>query len=157
MDLTFMCTNCKQEMVADSADAGRNVDCPACGATITIPELDIALVHPLNPIASSAAAKEEHHYSVPVHEVPSEGLIKKPNPPLEVAAKEGDKKLRIRSIKRSDCMEVGHDRFDDKVSEFLAQIGESNMVSINTLAYTHMDMATRQLLTDYGVMIVYKG
>jgi hypothetical protein len=76
---------------------------------------------------------------------------------LEAAAKEGDKKLRIKSIRRIDCMEVGHDRFDERVTEFLARIGESNIVSINTLAYTHQDIATHQLLTDYGVMVVYKG
>ncbi|MCL5096425.1 MAG: hypothetical protein M1608_02605 [Candidatus Omnitrophica bacterium] len=157
MDITFMCPNCRQEMVVDSADAGRDVDCPACGSTITIPEADPANVRQLNPIASSAAAKEDRHYSVPVHEAPSEVLIQKPNPPLDAAAKEGEKKLRIKSIRRVDCMEVGHDLFDQKVTEFLEHIGEGNLVNISTLSYTHMDMATRQLITDYGVMIVYKG
>lgn len=157
MDLTFNCPNCKQEMVVDAAGAGSEVGCPACNATITIPEPEVSNIHPLNPIASSAAAKEHKHYNVPVHEAPSEILIKKPNPPLEVAAKETDKKLRIRSIKRTDCMEVGHDKFDERVSEVLARIGEDNIVSINTLAYTHVDMASRQLMTDYGVLIVYKG
>jgi hypothetical protein len=157
MDLTFNCPHCRQEMVADSSGAGSEVDCPACGATITIPTPDITNIHPMNPIASSAAAKIERHYSVPVHEGPSEILIKKSNISLEAAAKEGDKKLRIKSIRRIDCMEVGHDRFDERVTEFLARIGESNIVSINTLAYTHQDIATHQLLTDYGVMVVYKG
>jgi hypothetical protein len=39
----------------------------------------------------------------------------------------------------------------------LGEIGEANVVSINTLGYTHVDMGSRQILTDYGVMIVYKG
>lgn len=157
MDLTFNCPNCNQQMVADTAGAGSQVDCPACGASITIPAPELTNIHPLNPIASSAAARESHHYSVPVHEAPSEVLIQKPNPPLDVAARTSEKRLRIKSIRRTDCMEVGHDRFDDKVSEFLQQVGNDNIVSINSLAYTHVDMASRQLMTDYGVMIVYKG
>ncbi len=161
MDLTFSCPNCKTEMVVDDAGAGSEVTCPACNATITIPipqpQAAQANIHPLNPIMSSAAARETHHYAVPVHEAPSEVLIKKPNPPLEVAAKSTEKKLRIKSIRRTDCVEVGHDRFDEKVSEFLGGIGEGNIVSVNTLAYTHVDMASRQLMTDYGVMIIYKG
>ncbi len=157
MDLSFHCPSCKQEIVVDSTDAGREAECPSCGATITIPEAQVENIRSLNPIMSSAAAREEHHYSVPVHEAPSEILIKKPSRPLEITAKEGDKKLRIRSIRRTDCVEVGKDLFDERVSEFLAAVGETNIVSITPLAYTHMDMATRQLMTDYGVMIVYKG
>jgi hypothetical protein len=157
MDFTFNCPNCKQEMVVDSTGAGTEVDCPSCGATITIPAPELNAVHPINPIMSSAAARESHHYSVPVHEAPSEVLIQKPNRPLEVAAREGDRKLRIRSIRRTDCVEVGKDLFDQRVSEFLAQVGEPNIVSISPLVYTHMDMATRQLMSDYGVLIVYKG
>lgn len=157
MDLTFHCPSCKQEIIVDSTDAGRDAECPACGATITIPQAEVQNIHPLNPIMSSAAAREEHHYSVPVRETPTEVLIQKPNRPLEITAKEGDKKLRLKSIRRTDCVEVGKDLFDDRVTEFLEKIGESNLVSITPLAYTHMDMATRQLMTDYGVMIVYKG
>jgi L-lactate utilization protein LutC len=124
---------------------------------VTIPRPDLANIHPLNPIASSAAAKEHRHYAVPVHDAPSEVLIEKALPPLEIAAKTTEKKIRIRTIRHTDCIEVGHDRFDEKVSEILARIGEENVVSINTLNYTHMDIATRQLMTDFGVMIVYKG
>jgi hypothetical protein len=43
------------------------------------------------------------------------------------------------------------------VSEFLGRIGEANIVSINTLAYTHLDIGSQKLMTDYGVMVVYKG
>jgi hypothetical protein len=112
----------------------------------------------VNPIATSAAAKQEYHFSVPVRDVPTEVLIQKPAQPLEAAARaDADKKLRVRCIRRTDCVEVGKDRFDDVVSEFLQKIGESNIVSITPLTYTHMDLGTRQMLTDFGVMIVYKG
>jgi hypothetical protein len=145
-------------MVIDSSGAGSDVECPGCGAVVTIPKPDLANIHPLNPIAGSAAAKEHRHYSVPVHDVPTEVLIEKSRPPLEVAAvKETDKKIRIRTIRHTDCIEVGHDRFDERVSEVLAQIGQENIVSINTLNYTHLDIASRALMTDFGIMIVYRG
>jgi len=157
MDLTFECPNCKQEMVVDSAGAGSDVECPGCGAVVKVPTPDLANIHPMNPIASSAAAREHRHYSVPMHDAPTEVLIEKALPPLEVAAKDTDKKIRIKTIRHTDCIEVGHDRFDDRVTEILGRIGHENIISINTLNYTHMDIATRQLMTDFGIMIVYKG
>jgi hypothetical protein len=65
--------------------------------------------------------------------------------------------MRIKCIRRTECVEVGKDHFDEVVSKVLAEIGETNIISINTLGYTHVDMGSRQILTDYGVMIVYKG
>ena len=114
-------------------------------------------VHPVNPIASSAAAKVEMHLRVPDHKTPAASLIAKPLVPLEVAAKETDKKIRVKTIKHTDCIEVGHDKFDEVVSNFLAKIGEANMISITTLNYTHLDIGTQKLLTDFGVMVVYRG
>src|SRR6185503_13967709 len=106
-------------------------------------------------MASSAAAKEEKHFSVPVHDKPVASLIAKPLPPLDVAAKEGIK-LRIKTIKRSDCVEVGRDHFDEVVTRFLEKIGESNLVSISPIGYSHQDLASREWVTDFGVMVVYK-
>jgi hypothetical protein len=76
---------------------------------------------------------------------------------LEVAAKETDKKIRVRTIKHTDCLEVGHDKFDEVVSAFLAKLGEANIISITTLTYSHLDIGTQKLLTDFGVMVVYRG
>jgi hypothetical protein len=83
-------------------------------------------------------------------------LIEKARPPLEVAA-QGDKKIRVKTIRRTDCVEVGRDRFDEIVSEFLQNVGESSIISITPIAYTHLDLGSRQLMTDFGVMMVYKG
>ena len=113
--------------------------------------------HPVNAIASSAAAKVEMHLKVPVRTTPTEMLIEKPLAPLEVAAKESDKKMRVKTIKHTDCIEVGHDKFDEVVSNFLGKVGEANVISITTLTYTHLDIGTQKLLTDYGVMVVYRG
>ncbi len=156
----------------DSSGAGTEINCPSCGESIVIPAPELVVsrpglepaagaprveVHPINPIASSAAAKVEMHLRVPVHSTPAASLIEKPLPPLEVAAKETDKKIRVRTIKHTDCIEVGHDKFDEVVSNFLAKVGESNIISITTLAYTHLDIGTQKLLTDFGVMVVYRG
>ncbi len=157
MDLVFNCPSCKQQLEADSSMSGTAINCPSCGSHLVIPEPDVTNIRTHNPIATSAAAREEHHFSVPVHDAPSEVLVQKPHPPLEAAARDGDKHLRIRVIRHTDCIEVGHDRYEEIVSDFLRKVGEANIVSINSINYTHIDMGSRQLMTEFGVMIVFKG
>ena len=113
-------------------------------------------LNPANPIASSAAAKVERHLKVPVRKS-SESLICKPAVPLEVAAKTSDKKMRVKTIRHTDCIEVGHDKFDEMVTNFLHKIGETNIVSITPLTYTHIDIGSQKIMTEYAVLIVYKG
>jgi hypothetical protein len=157
MDLTFHCHHCRQELVADASLAGTSIQCPSCATSIAVPELDVTSVKILNPIASSAAAKEEKHFVVPTHEGPSEVLIKKPAVVEKPVVAQGERQLRTRTIRRIDCVEVGHDRFDEVISEFLAKVGPENLVSVNTLNYTHLDIGSQKLLTDFGVLIVYRG
>jgi hypothetical protein len=170
MDLVFNCPKCAQELEVDANGAGEEIDCPACGERIRIPEPapgpapaagagpdPNAPPQPVNVIAASAAAKVEKHLRVPVHDKPQEKLITKAAVPLEVAAKESDRQLRVKCIRHVDCVEVGHDKFDGIVTAFLGKIGEQNLVSITTLAYSFVDIASQKLLTDYGVMIVYRG
>ncbi len=156
----------------DSTGAGSEIECPNCRETIVIPEPKPSMLptagdtppgmpriepHGANPIASSAAAKVQMHLKVPVHSSPTESLISKPLAPLEVAAKETDKKMRVKTIKHTDCIEVGHDKFDEVLSNFLAKVGESNVISITPLSYTHLDIGSQKLMTDFGVMVVYRG
>lgn len=172
MDVIFNCPKCEQELAVDSSGAGTEISCPSCGQTIVIPApeavasrpgLDVGgggarfEAQPVNAIASSAAARVEMHLRVPVHSSPSESLIAKPLAPLEVTAKDTEKKIRVKTIKHTDCIEVGHDKFDEVVSGFLGRIGEANVISITTLTYTHLDIGSQKLLTDFGVMVVYKG
>jgi DNA-directed RNA polymerase subunit RPC12/RpoP len=157
MDMVFSCPSCKQQLEADTSMAGNEIACPSCAATIVIPEANPMNIH-VNPIASSAAAKQEYHFSVPVRDTPAEVLIKKPTPPLEAQARaDGDKRLRVKCIRRTDCVEVGKDHFDDVVSDTLQKIGEANLISVTPLTYTHMDLGTRQMLTDFGVMIIFRA
>jgi DNA-directed RNA polymerase subunit RPC12/RpoP len=157
MDVTFICPTCKQELEADVSLAGTEIRCPSCNALITIPQADVQNVKMLNPIASSAAAREEKHFSVPIHEGPSEVLIKKPVAVEEPTPKDGRKHLRTKTIRRIDCVELGHDRFDETVTQFLDKIGDDNLVSISTLTYTYIDIGSQKLLTDFGVLIVYRA
>ena len=175
MDIIFNCPKCEQELEVDSTGAGSEIECPSCGESITIPQPgsqgtrttassdttgNIPVesgVHPVNPIATSAAAKVEMHLKVPVHNTPSESLIAKPLPPLEVAAKDTDKKIRFKTIRHTDCIEVGHDRFDEIVSQFLAKVGETSIINISPFNYTFLDIGTQKLMTEYGVMVVYRG
>jgi len=53
-------------------------------------------------------------------------------PALEVAAKEAIK-LRVKTIRHSDCVEVGKDHFDEVVTKFLEKIGETHLVSITPI------------------------
>jgi hypothetical protein len=169
MDVIFNCPKCDQELAVDSSGAGSEIDCPSCGEPIVIPDphslaprpgVDNGPArvegHPANPIASSAAAKIELHLRVPTNKA-AESLIAKPLAPLEVAAKDTDKKIRVKTIKHTDCIEVGHDKFDEVVTNFLVKVGEANIISLTALNYSHLDIGTQKLLTDFGVMVVYRG
>lgn len=172
MDVIFNCPNCDQELAVDASGAGSEIQCPSCSETITIPAAGSAgtrqgpptdslptagEVHPINPIASSAAAKVEMHLKVPVRDKPSESLIEKPLKPLDVAAKESDRMLKVKTIRRVDCVEVGHDHFDEVVTKFIQKVGEEQIVEFIPVNYSYLDIGTQKLLADFGVMIVYKG
>ena len=50
-----------------------------------------------------------------------------------------------------------HDKFEEIITNFLSKLGEDNIISINTLNYSFLDIGTQKLLTDFGVLIVYRG
>ncbi|HXT12331.1 MAG TPA: hypothetical protein VN873_12270 [Candidatus Angelobacter sp.] len=178
MDIIFNCPHCDQELEVDAAGAGTEIECPSCEQNIIIPQpgakgtrtngtdsphglptfggTPADTLNPANPIASSAAAKVSLHLKVPVRKT-SESLIAKPLVPLEAAAKTSDKKMRVKTIRHTDCIEVGHDKFDEFVTNFLQKTGEQNIVSITPLTYTHIDIGSQKILTDYAVMVVFKG
>ena len=165
MDVIFKCPQCEQELSVDSTGAGSEIQCPSCGESIVIPPPDPQAAPaapppppagPINAMATSAAAKEEKHFAVPIHDKPTENLIGKPLQPLEAAAK-GAIRLRVKTIRHSDCVEVGKDHFDEMVTAFLEKTGEANVVTVSTFNYTHQDLGTRAWVTDYGAFIVYRG
>ena len=185
MDVIFNCTNCEQELAVDATAAGSEIQCPTCNTALVVPMPEQVTgasdSQPLPPLASatpaatssevtaasagehsgamasSAAGKMHIHFSVPVHDKPGETLIKKANKPLEVAAKDTEKKIRTKTIRHTDCIEVGKDHYDDVLSDLLQKIGRENIVSINAINYTHVDMSSRALLSEYGVTVIYIG
>ena len=187
MDITFKCPICDQELVVDASYAGETIECPECTADIVVPppegqEAETAeetneestepetpltesqrLAMPgsgqvINPMASSAAAREHKTFSVPVREegAKAETLIQKPQAPLDASAKKWGKGVAIKTIRRIDCMEVGKDLFEEKVTEFINTIGHDRILEIQTITYTFQDLATKALMTDFGVMILYR-
>lgn len=159
MDIVFKCNHCGQELSVEDAAAGVEIECPSCSNRIMVPA---APPRPevLNPMATSAAARaEQPHFKVPTYDKPQAPAaeIEKPLAPLEAAAKHTDKQIRVKTLRHSDHIEVGKDLFDDHVSSILQKIGEQNIISITPVVYTHMDLATRQWISDYGVFVVYRG
>ena len=168
MDIVFNCPNCDQELAVDQSGAGTQIDCPSCGQHLTIPasgKVTTGSLPPVtpppaglvSPIAASAAAKVVLHLKVPVRDTPGESLIGKPKPPLEAVQKGAAKRLRVLTIRRAACIESGHDRFDEKVSATLHEIGETNLVGIHTISYEMFDVGVQKVMTDYGVLIVFRG
>ena len=168
MDIIFNCPNCEQQLAVDRSGAGSQIDCPSCGEAITIPDEgktstgSLPAVPPppapgASAINTSAAARVEMHLKVPVRDKPAELLIDKPKPPLEIVQKGAGKRLRIHTIRRASCIESGHDKFDEKVSAFLSEVTETNLVSIHTITYEMFDVGVQKIMTDYGVLIVYRG
>jgi len=169
MDIVFNCPNCDQELAVDQSGAGSQIECPSCGETITIPAASKVTTGSLpanspaptaaapSAINTSAAAKVELHLKVPVHDKPAESLIGKAKPPLEVVQKGAGKRLRIRTIRRAACIENGHDLFDDKVASFLQDVGESNIISTHVVGYEQFDVGIQKIMTDYGLLIIYRG
>jgi DNA-directed RNA polymerase subunit RPC12/RpoP len=158
MDIVFTCPGCKQQLEAPTSLSGTSINCPSCNHQLVIPEADPANLRTGAPNEGNAATKEEKHFVVPVTEGPTESLIQKPLQPLEAAAKsDGTKSMRVKCIRHSDCVEVGKDRFDELVSDFLNKVGETNITNVSVFNYQHLDLATRQMVTDYGIMIVYRA
>lgn len=168
MEIIFNCPHCNQELSVEAAGAGSEIPCPTCGETITIPEKSAqaaaasAVEHhapSLAPsaMASSAGAKVEFHLKVPVRTTPGESLIKKGAVPLDAVARGADKQIRVRTIRHDKCIDAGHDKFDEMVSKVLADIGEPNLIGIHTISYEHFDVQSQKVMTDYGLVIIYRG
>ncbi|MEW6305194.1 MAG: hypothetical protein AB1705_17090 [Verrucomicrobiota bacterium] len=182
MDVVFNCPHCTQELEVEDLAIGQQIDCPSCNQQITIPkdarpkpatppeppppgaEIKEGATPPSvdakegeAPAPSEPPAPRKVPHIVPQHDKVEEVLRKKPEAkPEDAAPKDGKKRLRTRTIRRNQCMEVGHDRFDEKVTEAIEKIGDENVVSITPVSYGFID-TVGHMINDYGVMIVYKG
>lgn len=170
MDTSFSCPKCNLHITADECVVGEEIDCPDCGHKIRVPPpkktrpgssgtRSPASVTRNVSAAAKAAAKATSQAMghkglvVPQHHGPQESLLKK----AEAGERaDGPPKIRVRCIKRSSCVEVGHDRFDEVVTEFLNKVGQANIIHLSAISYGVMD-PSGQMLPDYGIMVIYKG
>jgi DNA-directed RNA polymerase subunit RPC12/RpoP len=168
MEIIFNCPNCSQELSVDAAGAGSEIPCPTCGASMTIPEKspkaapassDEPHAPSLKPstMASSAGAKVEFHLKVPTHDKPAESLIKKAAVPLEAVARGADKQICVHTIRHDKCIDGGVDKFDEITTKFLVGVGEHNLIGVHNVNYEHFDVKTQKVMTDYGLVIIYRG
>ena len=65
--------------------------------------------------------------------------------------------VRVKSFKRTEFIEIGRDRFDEAVSDALTAIGAEKIINIIPLNYEHIDIATEKIVTDYGLIVIYKA
>jgi hypothetical protein len=66
-------------------------------------------------------------------------------------------KIKVRTFKRTEFIEVGRDTFDENVGKFFTAIGAENIIQILPLSYEHIDISTQKVVSDYGMMLVYKA
>lgn len=164
MDINFSCPNCNVLLTADDAMVGDEIQCPQCNLTFNVPEGTPAppppVIDPVQEILAASSAPEAKPRQRVNLTLPSAGknanaLIEKPNKSLEVAAKLGISFV-VRTIRNSECVVNGRNRFDEMVAEVLSGVGEGNLHSVSPISYSYLDKATQQVLSDYGVLIIYK-
>jgi len=153
MDIVFNCPHCGLSLEVDQDAAGQHFDCPTCQKSVTVP-IKTVLTGTAGPTPSP---RDEKRMAVPSSQKPIESLIQKPNKSLELAAKESKPGMRVKTLRHSDCKEVGKDTFDEVVSDFLNKIGDQALVSITPINYSYLDIGTQRLLADFGVMVIYRG
>lgn len=180
MDIVFQCPHCGQELEVDSEAAGTVFPCPSCSEDIVVPsempsqevesigqieEEPIAEAAPPTPPPALAPAvpppvqesEEDSKLSVPFSEEKTKELIKKPQKPLEVAAREDQKVFRIKTIRRADCLELDKDTFDETVSEFIQKVDQDHIIAMHPVNYSTVDSVTQKIVNDYGILIVFRG
>jgi len=114
MDIVFNCPHCGLSLEVDQDAAGQQFDCPTCQKSVIVPTAaavpnQTALTGTAGPTPSP---RDEKRMAVPASQKPIESLIQKPNKSLELAAKESKPGMRVKTIRHSDCKEVGKDTFD---------------------------------------------
>ena len=156
-DLNFDCPHCGQNLTTDETLSGEKIDCPACSKPFEIPkpgEQNVSVIETPPAPSKEEPIEEAKKYTVPVREGKPEVLVK--NKESEEEAATGDGRICVKTIKRGECIELGHDKFDQVLNEFLAKLNRDQIISIQSVNYAHFDPSTQKYLDDYGAMIVYE-
>jgi hypothetical protein len=64
--------------------------------------------------------------------------------------------IKLVTLKHTQFLEMGKDLFDLRVSEFLQGVGEENLIATHPISYQHVDMTTREIIVDYGLIVIYR-
>jgi hypothetical protein len=43
------------------------------------------------------------------------------------------------------------------VTNYLNKVGQENIVSVNPISYQHYDIGSQKVMTDFGIIVIYKG
>ena len=147
MDIVFNCPQCAQELEVDENASGEEIQCPTCSDSITIPAPDAEGVSKVEATESnterdgeSDSGSEKPQFSVRSDYRKTEVLVREKKKDEDEEEDDGIKRLKIKTIKHSECVEVGRDRFDEIVSSFLNKVGEDDVISVNTIDFTTIDI-----------------
>ena len=157
MDFVFKCPQCDQALEVDSSGVGSEIVCPSCDHVIVVPAPQVQPPRAGQLLGAQTKAENKPLALVAGSKAGVDTLIQKPNRPLETIAKQGDKKLKIKTFRNSECVAGGKATFDETVSEFLAQFSEHAVVSVSPFSCGYGDRAKDQVLGDFGVVVVYKS
>ncbi len=143
---------------------GTQVGCPSCGEVITVPELAAATEAaaaqveqaPAAPAPAPAPGRRDRPVSMPLRSVVAR--IEKPNAPLDIAAARASaKKLKFKTYRHADYVKDGQDRFDEVLTQLVEFAGQEGIVAMHPIHYTLPGKDGGPPMTDYGVIVVYKG
>ena len=157
-DLNFNCPQCGQNLTTDESLSGSEIECPSCSKPIEIPSagdenVDRIEAEPAPPVTAESEPKK---LAVAVHEG-GEELLKKSSSHKEKEKEiSGDGKICVKTIKRGDCIELGQDKFDEEVNDFIGKFSREQIISVHSLNYSHFDPTTQKYLPDYAALIVYE-
>ena len=157
-DLNFNCPKCGQNLTTDESLSGSDIECPSCSKPIEIPSVgdenvDRIEAEPAPPVTAESEPKK---LAVAVHEG-GEELLKKSSAHKEKEKEiSGDGKICVKTIKRGDCIELGQDKFDEEVNNFIGKFSREQIISVHSLNYSHFDPTTQKYLPDYAALIVYE-
>lgn len=156
MDIVFNCPFCNQELSVDETGAGAEIPCPSCSEVLLVPSSEFSNLVTTPSESPEPTPNKDTRSIARAAESSAPAQILKPNRPLDATAK-GDKKPRLKTFRRQDFIKDGKDRFDEAVTEFLQKVGSDNVVSAHPISYSYVAKEGGQVLTDYGVIVIYRS